>query len=132
MNVKQVQSRSRFLRRAIFRKEFVYNDRSIQPSITRIATSEIDNLEDPDLRYALRFHEAARTVGHFVTIEATSEGVSSTLVEATYSGVTGKTQDTFMQDLRRQAPLPEVPGMTVGLVYGQDGDPDTHFWVPSR
>ena len=78
---------------------------------TYLDANHISELEDPNLRYALRFADAAEAVGmsddgnygksgHFVTVVATSEDVKSKFLNATYSGITSRTEDTFMQSLR--------------------------------
>jgi hypothetical protein len=122
-------------------KKLIKDPKTSQAAETVIRVEEIDNLNDPDLRYALRFKAAALSAGTItdgvntsgpndVIIEATDEGVDSRYVSAAYWGVVTPSVDTFMRDLRRFAPQPEVPGMTSVVVPGNDGEPDTRFWVP--
>ena len=78
---------------------------------TYLDADHISALTDPELRYALRFADAAEAVGmsddghygqsgHFVTVVATNEDAKSEFLYATYSGTTSRTEDTFMQSLR--------------------------------
>jgi hypothetical protein len=84
-------------------------------STTSIDTSEIHKLTDPDLRYALRFKDAADAVGwvrdgaydsscHYVSILATNEGLDSRILEASYTGVTENDSDSFMKNLHLATP----------------------------
>lgn len=110
---------------------------------SKIDVENISDLTDPNLRYALRFAAAANAVGftydapnssysHSVSVTSTDEGLESHLLSAEYTGVVKNGIDTFMQDLHRQAPQPEVPGMASVRVAGVNGNPDTRFWVISH
>lgn len=85
------------------------SDESGWPQFTRFPVDNISKLEDPDLRYALRFADAAEAVGwasdgfgqsgHRVSIDATDEGLQSKLLTANYTGVISKGTDTFLESL---------------------------------
>lgn len=81
------------------------------PERTTVKTEAISEIRDPNLRYALRFADAANAAGSIrdgefsshsleVRIVATDEGTESRLLDAWYSGI----DDTFMDDLRKFAP----------------------------
>jgi hypothetical protein len=115
-------------------------EKGLPYSHTNIDVEDIENLSDPDLRYALRFQNAAQAIGSITTakyssewshvsVVATNEGVNSRLLYSEYTGIVDENKDTFMTNLRRHQPIPEVPGM-IGLhVAGEDGTPGTVFWV---
>ncbi len=74
-------------------------------SETIVKISEIDKLTDQNLRYALRYADAARTIGLYVRIHATDQNFSSRLVEAVYfpfaSSRDVEGRDSFTQELHR-------------------------------
>jgi len=89
------------------------------PKTTTIDAEKIGELKDPQLRYALRFADAANAAGwqvespgamsgHFVNVEATDEGLDSRFVHATYTGIIKDGVDTFMENLRRFDPHKEA------------------------
>jgi hypothetical protein len=93
----------------------VMNEDTYLPEITYIDTDDIAELKDPNLRYALRFADAAASVGwvresssssscHNVTVIATNEGVDSTLLSTVYTGISDSSTDTFMKNLHDAAP----------------------------
>lgn len=131
-NADRVEKKRRFLRDKVL-TELVIDPETNLASRASILGGDIDKIQDPDLRYALRLYDAAQVVGcHFVQIEAIGSDYEANFVKADYSGVTKEGVDTFMQDLQRQAPQPDVPGMSTVLVYGENSSPDTRFWVRSR
>lgn len=111
--VRPVEIKKRFGRVAI-KHESVLDEYGRKCKKT-IRADQISELEDENLRYALRFQVAAKALGSFQTspsctegdsvyVDATDEGNSSRFVSATYSG-TGKGADsTFIKDLHRAAP----------------------------
>lgn len=130
--VTQTEKKRRFLRNKIL-TDLIIDPKTGMAASHDIQSADISKIQDPDLRYALRLADAAQAVGnHMVSIEATDEGVNSQFVRAEYTGTLDGGADTFMQDLRRLAPLPDVPGMAAVLVPGKNGNPDTRFWVSSR
>lgn len=85
------------------------------PQFESIEVDKIDSMNDPALRYALRFAAAAAAMdfiqdsefashSHFVNITATNDGVDSRLLRQSYSGSAQGDIDTFMEDLHRFAP----------------------------
>lgn len=109
--VEQVQS-WRTLGRKVVR--YVAN----APNFVTINVEKINELEDPRLRYALRFAAAAQSMGvirddefsshgNSVYIHATNEGVKSQLTSQAYSGMGYRGRDLFMEDLRSFAPVPD-------------------------
>jgi hypothetical protein len=85
-------------------------DELSRPQKTEIATDDIDKVQDPNLRYALRFAAAAEAVGtvpdgyggsdaHTVNIFATDEGFNSKLISAMYTGKVVDGCDTFLERL---------------------------------
>lgn len=85
------------------------------PKMTFIDAEKISELKDPDLRYALRFADAANAIGwtsdgpdsksaHDVCVIAADDGVNSKFLEASYTGVTRRGSDTFLQNLHTAAP----------------------------
>ena len=97
--------------------ELVTEKETYRPEPIYIDAGEIAQLHDPNLRYALRFADAAESLGwmptgefsmsgHSVTVVATEAGVDSKLLSATYSGKAEEGNDTFMHDLT--SCIPEV------------------------
>jgi hypothetical protein len=93
----------------------VMQDHTYMPKVTYINASAIAELVDPDLRYSLRFADAASAVGwtedspgsssaHDVWVTATDEGVESKFISASYTGIGKNANDTFMQNLHSAAP----------------------------
>ncbi len=81
-----------------------------------IKSDDISKIVDIDLRYALRFADAAESVGFVadsetssyadvVIIEATDNGLNSKFVCATYSGIENESGDTFLNSLKTFAPI---------------------------
>lgn len=96
-------------------KELILEEDRIWPSTTKIDIETVDKLSDPDLRYALRFQDAAEQAGwkndgsgmqsrHDVSVDATNEGIESRFMGAQYTGIGGGSQDTFLLNLYRFAP----------------------------
>lgn len=94
-----------------------YEEGTYSPSITRMDTDKISELADSELRYALRFADAANAAGwlregpgwfsgHAVYVMATDEDRESRLLEATYTGIVDKKTgaDTFLENLQRFDP----------------------------
>ncbi|HWT55428.1 MAG TPA: hypothetical protein VN031_00145 [Candidatus Microsaccharimonas sp.] len=115
INARQVETRSRFLGRRMLKTEFEYDGDSLLPSRTRLSVDKINDLEDPNLRYALRFQDAAEAAGWFahgggmsstkiVAIDATNEGAASRLLYSTLSGYGEDKTSSFLENLRRFAP----------------------------
>lgn len=103
--------------------EYLRREDMFLPKSTYIDTDDIAKLNDRQLRYALRFADAANAVGPIATSEygstscraivtAVDDGVDSRFVDCTYSGPEessrfwGTKQDLFMQNLHTAAPLP--------------------------
>lgn len=87
-----------------------------QPQFEFVNVDAINDFQDPDLRYALRFAAAAVAAGSIqdsetsshsldVYIMATGEGIASRLLgEPWFSGTTLDGRDTFMEDIHSFAP----------------------------
>jgi hypothetical protein len=99
-------SRKQFLGIKTLKFMWAYGDEEM----TRIDVEEIADFTDPNLRYALRFAAAAKSMGFLrdteysshgqeVRVTATNEGADSRLLEAWYSGTGSDKVDTFMQDI---------------------------------
>ena len=95
--------------------ELITDNEMYHPKSVFIDASSIGELGDPNLRYALRFADAAEALGwmhttefsmsgHFVTVIATDAGVESRFISAAYSGRTEQGNDTFIRDLYNCAP----------------------------
>lgn len=87
------------------------------PSLTlgSIDAERISELQDPDLRYALRFADAAQEIGwkedgecslskHAVFINAVGSDIESHLVSAQYTGRVLDGRDEFLENLRSADP----------------------------
>jgi hypothetical protein len=83
--------------------------------MTFIDAETISQLQDPDLRYALRLADASAAVGwtdnsqdmkscHEVTVTAEVNGTESRLIDVTYTGISKGHHDSFMENLWSQAP----------------------------
>lgn len=88
---------------------------SYEASMTKISVDDIENLADPNLRYALRFQHAADAAGsyyhtpysssgHHVMVEATDAALTSELLGAGFTGTNVDGVDTFLENLRRFEP----------------------------
>ena len=67
---------------------------------------------------------------HHVSVTATDEGqFVSKFLGASYTGIGSGDEDTFMNNLRRCAPVPEVPGWLSILVVDDESKPGTRYWV---
>lgn len=105
LNAEQKPSLLRFLGKKTLKTVYPYDSQTGNVSFTSIDVSEISNLSDPDLRYALRFDEAARAAGQcIVHVAATDEGMDSRLITAWYSGDIRDGVDTFMEALHNCDP----------------------------
>jgi hypothetical protein len=117
-NVREVEKRRLFgLFGTKIVKELIQEEDRVWPSTTKIEVEAISKLKDPDLRYALRFKDAADQAGwqpdgaamqsrHDVSVDATDEGMDSRFMGASYSGVGKGASDTFLLNLYRFAPDP--------------------------
>jgi hypothetical protein len=95
-------------------EEQVRKDDGISSSTTVVDVDAIDNLTDPDLRYALRFRAAADQAGWqpngpgetrvAVSVYAIDEGADSRFMGASYDGVGTGAEDTFLRYFYRFAP----------------------------
>ena len=105
------ERRRNLLAKSTDRYRFVTGEFGL-PTSTEIDAEKISTLADPQLRYALRFADAANAAGsinegpgatssYSVTVEAISDGTDSQFVRATYSGLVKDGVDTFMENLRR-------------------------------
>jgi hypothetical protein len=115
-NVREVEKRRRgkiFGKKIV--KELILEEDRVWPTMTKIDVEAIDKLNDPDLRYALRFEDAAKQAGwqndgpwmqsrHDVSVDATDEGLDSRFMGARYSGIGQGPEDTFLLNLYRFAP----------------------------
>jgi hypothetical protein len=91
-------------------RELIYEEGDILASRTMIDVEKISELQDADLRYALRLQDAVNAVGWVsvgacmsyrddVRIDATKEGEQSRLINAMYSGKILNGHDTFMDTI---------------------------------
>lgn len=138
-NVVKTEKKRRLFGKKL-RTELMIDPETSFPSLTTIKVDDINQLNDPDLRYALRLSAAASAAGweehspgsmsmHDVWIHATDEGADSQLTGATYSGVVTAAGDTFMRNFERFAPQPEVPGMVFVFVPDKNSGPSDRYWV---
>ncbi len=112
-NARQTESRRLLGKRVL--TEFIFEEPGGPVKKATIDVDSITDLNDVNLRYALRFADAARasgwqqdgpytSSGHFVWVKATDEAADSQLLRATYSGIVRGQDDTFMDNLHRFAP----------------------------
>lgn len=113
-NVVRVEKKRRFFRNKVL-VDLIIDDDTCMPALSTIPSCDIDKIEDPDLRYALRFADAAEAAGwfehspghkssHFVQVNGTEGGFDSQFVWAAYTGIVNNGTDSFMENLRRFAP----------------------------
>lgn len=107
----QFEKKRRLLANKVI-SQLIIDEKDQMPKAVRIDAGTIGVIKDPNLRYALRFADAAEAAGwvedsagclggHFVSTEATDEGVNSRFIGANYTGVTGRGTDTFLENLHR-------------------------------
>lgn len=111
-------------RRFLFWKQLVtkaiWDNKPYSLAQVSLDVEDISKLKDADLRYALRFSAAAKSMGsipdsqfsshgNFVTVNATSGSLEKDFTDsrfsyATYTGVVREGIDTFLEDILRFAP----------------------------
>jgi hypothetical protein len=130
----QTERITRILRKRIVSTEYLKDKYHGGPTIFHINVDEIEKLKDPNLRYALRFVDAAEAAdAQMVWVTATDEGLDSRLINASYGvNATRNEKDAFMADLYSSKPMQEVAGMSSVHVHGEGGDPGVVWWVRKR
>lgn len=112
-NNEELKTKWSLLGKKVVRKLMV--DRNFYPTSTEIDSDDIDKIKDPDLRYALRFQDAAKNAGsfyhtpyasssHFVNVYATNNGFDSKYTGSSYTGISENGVDHFMENLKRFDP----------------------------
>lgn len=114
-NVERIEKWRPFIRNKVVFNPLPDTDGNILAGFSAIQAADISKIADPDLRYALRFADAANAIGsvrdtpwsshaHFMHVHATKDGFDSEFGHAVYSGVVDGSKDTFLENLHTAKP----------------------------
>lgn len=115
LNAVEERRREKLFGRKVVTAALILEDGTYSPSKTTLDSNRISELTDPDLRYALRYADAASSAGwkvegpgalsgHHVMVMATDEGLESRFLEASYTGIVDQETDSFLENLHRFSP----------------------------
>lgn len=98
----------RWLGKKVVGYELLKQEDGVSSTLTSMKSSELAKLHDFDLRLTLELADAAKSMGDYIEVVATDEGLDSRLLYVSFFSRAKNGVDPFMESLRCAAPDREL------------------------